>query len=113
MIALIFAVLFTLGVSALCSVLEAMFLSTTTADIEMLKKRYPRRGAVLEKLCNQVEETTSALLTWNTVANTAGASMSGALALTAIGEKNIALFSAVLVVGILFFAEIKKKKSSK
>ncbi len=40
----ILAIVFTIGVSALCSILEAMILSTTTAEIEGLKKAHPKRG---------------------------------------------------------------------
>ena len=47
--AFIFAIAFTVGISALCSVLEAMILSTTTAEIEGLKKHHPKRGEKLEK----------------------------------------------------------------
>ena len=42
--AFILAIAFTIGVSALCSILEAMILSTTTAEIEALKKRNVRQG---------------------------------------------------------------------
>ena len=35
---LVIAVVLTIGVSALCSILEAMVLSLTTAEIENLKK---------------------------------------------------------------------------
>ena len=45
----ILAIAFTIGISALCSLLEAMILSTTTAEIEGLKKLCPSRGEKLEK----------------------------------------------------------------
>ena len=46
---LVIAVALTIGVSALCSILEAMVLSVTTAEIESFKKRSPKRGKILEK----------------------------------------------------------------
>lgn len=103
------AVLFTLTVSGLCSLLEAMILSTTTAEIEGLKQRSPKAGKRLEHFRTDIEETSSAILGLNTIANTAGASVSGALATTALGEENFALFSAGLVIAILIFSEVIPK----
>ncbi len=103
------AVLFTIGVSAFCSLLEAMILSVTTAEIEALKQRSPRRGKLLATFKEQIEETTSAILTLNTVANTAGASASGALAIKALGDGNVALFTGAMTLAILIFSEILPK----
>ena len=58
-LAFIFAIAFTIGISALCSVLEAMILSTTTAEIEALKNSHPGRGNKLEKYKLELEETSS------------------------------------------------------
>ncbi|MEM0967210.1 MAG: hemolysin family protein [Verrucomicrobiota bacterium] len=106
---LFLAVAFTVCISALCSVLEAMILSTTTTEIEGLKQRHPSIGARLEHFKLDIEETTSAILSLNTIANTAGASVSGALAATALGEENVIYFSAALVFGILIFSEVIPK----
>ena len=78
--AFILAIAFTIGVSALCSILEAMILSTTTAEIEALKKRNVRQGERLETYKLSLEETSSAILSLNTIANTLGATMVGGLA---------------------------------
>ena len=67
------AIFFTISISALCSILEAMVLSTTTAETEALKKLNSRRGESLEKYINNLEETSSAILSLNTIANTLGA----------------------------------------
>jgi len=106
---LVLAVGFTVCVSALCSVLEAMILSTTTTEIEGVKQRHPAIGARLERFKFEIEETTSAILSLNTIANTAGASVSGALAATVLGEPNVIYFSAGLVFGILIFSEVIPK----
>jgi CBS domain containing-hemolysin-like protein len=106
---LLLAVFFTLSVSAFCSLLEAMILSTTTADIESLKQRSARLGGLLEQFREEIEETSSAILTLNTVANTAGASVSGALAIQALGEGKVVYFSGALVLAILIFSEILPK----
>ncbi|WOO41736.1 hemolysin family protein [Rubellicoccus peritrichatus] len=109
MTALIIAVLFTLGVSAFCSLLEAMILSTSTTDIEGLKKSHSKRGIMLERFREDIEETSSAILGLNTVANTAGASVSGALAIHSFGQENMILFSTFLVLAILILSEVIPK----
>lgn len=105
------AIAFTIGISALCSVLEAMILSTTTAEIEGLKKAYPNRGQKLEKYKLGLEETSSAILSLNTIANTLGATMVGGLAVQIWPEdSNILLkVSSVMALAILFFSEIVPK----
>lgn len=110
-IAFILAVAFTVGVSALCSVLEAMVLSTTTAEIESLKKLHPRRGEQLEKRTVGLEETSSAILSLNTIANTLGATIVGGMAVQIWPESsNILLkISTIMAVAILFFSEIIPK----
>ncbi|WPJ96894.1 CNNM domain-containing protein [Coraliomargarita algicola] len=109
--AFILAIAFTIGISALCSVLEAMILSTTTAEIEGLKKSHPKRGQKLEKHKLGLEETSSAILSLNTIANTLGATMVGGLAVQMWPEdSNILLkISTVMALAILFFSEIIPK----
>lgn len=108
----ILAALFTIAVSALCSILEAMILSTTTAEIEILKRAYPKRGEKLERFKKDLEETSSAILSLNTIANTLGATLVGGLA-TQIwsSNPNDTLFkvSLVMALSILFFSEIIPK----
>ncbi len=107
----ILAIAFTIGISALCSLLEAMILSTTTAEIEGLKKLYPSRGEKLEKYKLGLEETSSAILSLNTIANTLGATMVGGLAVQIWPEdSNILLkVSSAMALSILFFSEIIPK----
>ena len=77
MIFFILTVVLTLGVSAVCSMLEAMVLSTTPLEIETLKRKSPRRGELLETFVAKIDETSSAILTANTIANTFGATLAG------------------------------------
>ncbi len=109
MTALAVAILLTLGVSGICSLLEAFILSTTAAEIEGFKKTHPRRGAQLERYKQGIEETSAAILTLNTIANTAGATVVGALAADRFDSTGVGLVSAGLVLGILLFAEIVPK----
>jgi len=109
MLALGIAVFLTLGVSALCSVLEAMILSTTQTDIEMLKKKNEKLGGQLEHIRTDIEETISSILTLNTIANTLGAVMVGGIATRIYGEASLGIISGLMAFGILFFSEIIPK----
>lgn len=107
----ILAIVFTIGVSALCSILEAMILSTTTAEIESLKKSHPKRGERLDRARLDIEETSSAILSLNTIANTLGATIVGGLAVQIWAEETNVLLkvSLTMTVAILFFSEIIPK----
>ena len=105
------AILFTIFVSAICSILEAMLLSTTPIDIERLKKSHLKRGQQLEAYLSNIEETSSAILSLNTIANTLGATLVGGLAVQIWPEDgNILLkISSIMAISILFFSEIIPK----
>jgi CBS domain containing-hemolysin-like protein len=105
---LILAVLFTVVVSALCSTIEAMLLSTTVAEIEALKARSPRVGALLEDSRERLDESISAVLTFNTIANTFGSFVCGALATELFPDWQYA-FAAGMTIGVLIFGEILPK----
>lgn len=109
MTSLIVAISLTLGVSAFCSLLEAFILSTTIAEIESLKRQNPRLGELLERYKVGINETSSAILTLNTIANTAGATVVGALAANILDSAWLGFLSAGMVLGILFFSEIIPK----
>lgn len=104
-----FAAAFTVGVSFICSMLEALILSTTIADIESLKKRRPPKGLLLEKLKTDLSDTISAILTLNTVANTAGSALVGALATEIWGSGIVGWVTGILTLTILIFSEIIPK----
>ena len=108
---LVIAVILTIGVSAICSILEAMVLSVTTAEIENLKKTSPKRGNLLERYRSEIDETSSAILSLNTIANTLGATLSGGLAEKTFGDgsNSILIFAGGMTLGILFFSEILPK----
>lgn len=109
MSALIIAILLTLGISAVCSLLEAFILSISLAELESLKKLHPARGKRLEAFKIGLDETSSAILTMNTIANTAGAMAVGALAERLFDNFWLGVLSAGMVFGILIFSEILPK----
>jgi CBS domain containing-hemolysin-like protein len=97
------AVACTLALSFICSIFEALVLSTTVAEIEALKKSRPRRGRALETLKLGIDETISAILTLNTIANGIGSVIVGALGARLFSEKDFiavtAVYGALLLVG--------------
>lgn len=105
------ALAFTLSFSFLCSLLEAVILSTTPTEIEVLKKQAPKRGELLERFKLEITETSAAILTLNTVVNTLGALWIGNIAADTLGLRGstMVLFSLGLTVSILLFAEILPK----
>ncbi len=106
---LITAVALAVGVSALCSVCEAVLYSITRSQVEMLKKQGNPAAEHLQSLRADIEEPITAILTLNTIANTIGASVAGAAAAKLFGEENLLLFSAFFTLSILIFSEILPK----
>lgn len=109
MLALIITVLVSTGISALCSTAEAMLYSVQWTHIEQLRERGSRAGEMLFQMRSNIEQPITAVLTLNTVANTAGASIAGALAAAALGEANMPFFAAAFTVLILICGEILPK----
>lgn len=107
--AFLFAVIFTLSISALCSVLEAMLLSTRSIEVERLKALNSGAGQLLEQLRSDLEGTIASILTVNTVANTLGSVVVGALGTQLFGNVWLGVISAAMTISILFFSEILPK----
>ncbi len=108
MTALILPICLTLLVSGVCSLLEAFILSATTAEIESLKKSKPRRGLLLEEFKLDIELTSSAILTLNTIAHTLGAMWVATVA-TRVAGNLVGLITFVMVLAILILSEILPK----
>lgn len=109
MIFLVIAVILTLVMSAFCSLLEAMVLSVSTAEIEELKNRHEKRGGLLELFKDDIEGTTSAILALNTIANTLGSVLVGGLATGIFGENVLLTVSVSMTTSILLFSEVIPK----
>jgi CBS domain containing-hemolysin-like protein len=103
------AIILTLGVSFICSMMEAMILSTTVGEVESLKKLRPKRGKALEQLRSGLNETISTILTINTIANTLGSITIGGMATTLFGHTALGIVSAVMTLAILIFSEVIPK----
>jgi CBS domain containing-hemolysin-like protein len=107
---LILFVGFALGVSFICSLLEATLLSVRLGTLSEQRKA-GRRGAglLLDLKRNRVDDAISAILILNTISNTLGATLAGAQAARVFGSAWIGLFSGVLTLLILVVSEIIPK----
>ena len=115
MIFLAVTVFFTLAISSVCSMFEAIVLGTNGLEIMALKKISQNRGVILENLIADIDKTTSSILTANTIANTFGATLSGVLFATHVSPllgsdfHSRYTFPAFLTLTILVFSEILPK----
>lgn len=106
---LIFYVMLALGVSFLCSVLEAVLLSVTPSYVAALEGEKPDAAERLRALKDDIDRPLAAILSLNTVAHTIGAAGAGAQAAIVYGEPSVAIFSAILTLFILVLSEIIPK----
>jgi len=97
-----------LGVSFLCSLLEAIILSVTWSHIEILGKGEKGSGTRLKKLKNNIDQPLAAILTWNTIAHTVGAAGVGS-EFHELGDIWFTAASIILTILILVFSEIIPK----
>jgi len=102
-------VTFAVTLSAFCSILEAVLYSISNSQIEMLKKAGHKSAGRLQTLREDIDESITAILTLNTIANTLGAAVAGAAAAVVFGKENLFVFSVVFTLIILLFSEILPK----
>ena len=98
-----------IGVSFLCSVLEAVLLSVTPSYAENLLSERPRAGRRLGRVRERLDESLSSILILNTFAHTMGAAGVGSQALQVFGAQWETLIAVLLTLAILYFSEIIPK----
>ena len=106
---LIIAMAFAIGVSFICSLLEAVLYSVPLSYIETLAEEGRPAGRILRELRNDIDAPISAILTLNTIAHTVGAAVAGAAAAEVFGSRWLGAFSAVFTFLILVLSEIIPK----
>ena len=106
---LVVFIVLAIGVSFLCSIMEAVLLSVSPAYIGALEATKPAVAGRLRELKDDVDRPLAAILTLNTVAHTIGAAGAGAEAAGYFGSGAIGIFSALLTLGILVLSEIIPK----
>lgn len=98
-----------IGVSFICSVLEAVLLSITPSYLAQLRLDDPAAADKLSHLKSDIDRPLASILTLNTIAHTIGAASAGAQATVVFGSEWLGVFSAVLTLGILVLSEIVPK----
>lgn len=106
---LILFVILAIGVSFLCSILEAVLLSITPSFVESTEENNPKLADKLRGLRKDIERPLAAILSLNTIAHTVGATGAGAQAAVVFDDTGVGIFSAVLTLGILVLSEIVPK----
>lgn len=101
--------LLALLVSFLCSVMEAVLLTTPMTYLKTRAEHGDKSAPKLIKLKSDVDKPLSAILSLNTIAHTVGAAGVGAQATVVFGEAYLGLVSAILTILILVFSEILPK----
>ena len=106
---IIIYVLITVVVSAMCSILESALLSTPLSYVTTLESKNHPKAKRLRLYKEDIDRPISAILTLNTIANTAGAALVGAQATQVFGNAFVGVTSAVFTLLILVFSEIIPK----
>ncbi len=108
-----FALTITVGaviiISALCSLFEAVLYSVPASHVETLAEENRASGRLLKALRSNVDRPITAILSLNTISNTAGAALAGALATVVFGKEWFVAFSMFFTLAILMFSEIVPK----
>lgn len=108
--ALLFFYLFlALFVSFLCSILEAVLLSTPQSFLIVEKESGTDWAIKFMDLKTNIDKPLSAILSLNTIAHTVGAAGVGAQAVAVFGEASFGIVSAILTLLILVVTEIIPK----
>lgn len=105
----LFYLLLALSVSFLCSVLEAVLLSTPMPFITMKEQEGSKNAPLMMRLKQDIDKPISAILSLNTIAHTVGSASVGAEAVKVFGEAYFGIISAILTVLILVISEIIPK----
>ncbi len=98
-----------IGLSFLCSILEAVLLSITASHIEVEKTKNEPLGLLMQKQKDEINISIGAILTLNTFAHTLGAAGVGSEAAKLFGEEYMFYISIVLTILILVLSEIIPK----
>ena len=98
-----------LALSFLCSVLEAVLLSTPMSFISMKENQGNKTASLMKRYKNNVDRPVGAILSLNTIAHTIGSAGVGAESIKLFGEEYFGVISAILTLLILVLSEIIPK----
>lgn len=109
MIVIILVVAISLIGSFLCSLSEAAFYSVGDARVQAMIDQKVHGAAMLARLRANMDRAIAGILTFNTIANTVGAAVAGALVARLYGDAWLGVFSACFTLAVLFGSEIIPK----
>ena len=95
--------------SAVCSLFEAVLYSVPVSHIAALERAGRSSGPMLRELRRRVDRPIAAILSLNTVSNTGGAALAGAIATSVWGPSRVIYFSIAFTLAILLFSEMIPK----
>ncbi len=107
---LITVIVLSLGISFLCSLMEAALLTAPLSYAQSMADQGKRMGKLLLNFKRDVSSPISAILILNTISHTVGAAVSGALVDKIYGEQMLLWFSLIFTLLILYFSEIIPKQ---
>ena len=110
LILLLSVIVLSLGLSFLCSLMEAALLTVPLSYVKAKADQASRTAQILLKWKNDISEPISAILILNTISHTVGATVSGAMVDNIYGDKALALFSVIFTLLILYLSEIIPKQ---
>ena len=94
-----------LFVSFMCSILEAVLLSSTSSYIESLSNKGNSNAVeILKELKSNIDKPIASILILNTFAHTMGAAGVGAQAQILFGQEMETLIAVLLTLAILYFS---------
>lgn len=109
MLTLLFYLFLALFVSFLCSIMEAVLLSTPQSYLIVKLENGNQWARSFIELKNNIDKPLSAILSLNTIAHTVGAAGVGAQAVKVFGDESFGIVSAILTILILVITEIIPK----
>lgn len=105
---LVLDLILTVGISFLCSILEAVLMSTPISFITLKEQEGYKPAARFKKYKTEIDRPIAAILSMNTIANTFGAAMVGVLT-AKIWSGGVGWMSAIVTILILICSEIIPK----
>jgi CBS domain containing-hemolysin-like protein len=109
MIAFILTVSISLGITCLCSILEAVLLSLSHTDVAKMSEDGSRSAAIWHRLKKNIHQPIAVILIVNTFAHTIGASLSGAQFDRIFGHEWVIVYSVAYSLVMIQWTEILPK----
>ncbi len=103
------AVLLTIGVSAVCSLMEAALYAVPISYVRSLAEKGDKSAKILLGFKDDIRSPITAILILNTIANTGGATVAGRAGAEWLDGWRLAVFSISFILAILYVSEIFPK----